>query len=357
MFKKISQRALIVVLFSLLLPSLVFASWWNPFSWSWFRKSTKPEITQKIIPNVATTPIVSTSTIKEIKKNNSETVIGSSTATTTKIQIKKDESNSGKNFVNSSLKLVAYKGEIYSAKIPEGWKVTESISGLNITNPDDINTGVFLIALPQAPGKSSPDDFLKTVINWASFVDVDYISESDEKVTTIEQAPPLSDFIWIEKSNVLTCAKSNSSIKLKMKTITGVVNIYGTYSAITQGFITRVNDWNKWAPLLERVTSSITIVNPQKVGGKDKVILPKAKDLANDSSPLMDAWDYRNKSQDRIQDDSSHEFSDATMGVETDLVSPTTGRTYEQPLSNYDPTKGGYHNPDNYSEILQDLYE
>ncbi len=351
MFKKISQIILLFVLLSSVIPNLVFASWWNPFTWSWFRKSVKIETTQ-----IATTTTPTTTSVTKGTKEIILTSNGSSTIKTVP-EIKKDESNSSKDFINSSLKLVAYKGEIYSAKIPEDWKVTESISGLNITNPDDINTGVFLIALPQAPGKSSPDDFLKTVISWAGFVDVNYISESDEKVTTIEQAPPLSNFIWTEKSKIFTCAKSNSSLKLKMKAITGVVNIYGTYSAITQGFITSINDWNKWAPLLERVTSSIIIVNPQKVGGKDKVMLPKAKDLANDSSPLMDAWEYRNKSQDRVQDNSSHELSDATMGVETDLVSPTTGRTYEQPLSNYDPTKGGYHNPDNYSEILQDLYE
>lgn len=101
------------------------------------------------------------------------------------------------------------------------------------------------------------------------------------------------------------------------------------------------------------VALSAIITNPSKVGGADKVRHISAKDLANDSSPLMDAWNYRNGVEDRT----SHNFSDATMGVESDLVSPSTGQSYTLPLSSYDPTEGGYHNPNNYSEILEDLYK
>ena len=111
--------------------------------------------------------------------------------------------------------------------------------------------------------------------------------------------------------------------------------------------------WDLWAPTLERIARSIMIINPSKAGGIDKVRLPTAAGLANDSSPLMESWAYRN----RVEDRASHEWSDAMMGQESDLYSPSTGQSYTRPLNDYDPTVGGYHNPDNSSEILVDPYE
>jgi hypothetical protein len=117
-------------------------------------------------------------------------------------------------------------------------------------------------------------------------------------------------------------------------------------------FQTTPGKWGKWAPTLERVAQSITIINPAKAGGIDKVRLPTAADLANDSSPLMDSWNYRNK----VQEKTSHEFSDAIMGQESDLRSPSTGQSYTLPLTSYDPTVGGYRNPNKPNEILVDPY-
>jgi hypothetical protein len=262
-----------------------------------------------------------------------------------------DKNRGNDNQIDSAIRMTAHRGEIFSAKVPDGWKVDENISGINIWNPSDENIAAFLIAVPQAPGRSSPDAFLNTVIGWEGLSDVNLVSQSEERKTTIPQSPPLSDFVWKEKSRTFTCTKESNP--LKIKSVAGVVNIYGYFSATVQGFKTPLDEWGKWAPLLERIASSIIITNPLKVGGKDKVILPSAKNLANDSSPIMEVWNYRNQVEDRA----SHEFSDAILGVETDLVSPSTGRTYRMPLSSYDPTKGGYHNPDNYSEILEDFYK
>ena len=259
-----------------------------------------------------------------------------------------DKNPADKNYVNSSIKLVAYNGQIYSAKIPEGWRADESISGINIANPEDSNMGVALIAVSGWPGKSSPDAFIEKIAGMGGLKNISYISESKEGELTNLSAP---GYVWKEKTKIFTCKKDGTSLKIKADA--GVINGQGQYVAVFKGFQTTPDKWEKWAPLLERVALSATITNPSKVGGADKVILPSAKDLANDSSPLMEAWDYRNGVEDRA----SHNFSDAIMGVESDLVSPTTGQSYTLPLSSYDPTEGGYHNPDNYSEILEDLYK
>jgi len=255
---------------------------------------------------------------------------------------------SSENYVNSSLKLAAYNGQIFSAKVPEGWKVDESISGINIVNPEDSNIGVALIAVSGWPGKSSPDAFIEKIAGMGGLTGISYISQSEEGEITDPSAP---GYVWKEKTKIFTCKKDK--ISLKIKADAGVINGQGQYVGVFKGFQATPDQWDKWAPLLERVALSAIITNPSKVGGADMVKLTTAAELENDSSPLMEAWEYRNNVQDRA----SHNFSDAIMGVESDLVSPSTGRSYTLPLSAYDPTEGGYHNPNNYSEILVDSYK
>ncbi len=140
---------------------------------------------------------------------------------------------------------------------------------------------------------------------------------------------------------------------LKAKASAGVLNGYGQFMGMLIAFQTTPDKWAIWAPTLERVATSIAIIDPSKAGGIDKVKLPTAADLKNDSSPLMESWEYRNK----VDDYASHEWSDAIMGQETDLYSPSTNQKYTRSLSDYDPKIGGYRNPDNSSETLIDPYE
>ena len=58
-------------------------------------------------------------------------------------------------------------------------------------------------------------------------------------------------------------------------------------------FQTTPDKWAIWAPTLERIAKSITIINPSKAGGIDKVRLPTAADLKNDSSPLILSSTYK----------------------------------------------------------------
>jgi hypothetical protein len=153
------------------------------------------------------------------------------------------------------------------------------------------------------------------------------------------------------KSKTFTFQKDGKNLKAKASA--GVLNGYGQFMGMLIAFQTTPEKWAMWAPTLERIAKSITIINPAKAGGIDKVRLPSAVDLKNDSSPLMEAWEYRNKVDERA----SHNWSDAIMGQETDLYSPSTGQKYTRPFSAYDPTIGGYRNPDKTSELLIDPYE
>lgn len=266
--------------------------------------------------------------------------------TTPTEQSRKEVEN--KEYVNSNITLVAYKGEVFSAKVPKGWLVTDNESGIDIIDKDDKNTGASSAVAVGWYGKSNPDAFIAFMIEQVGLNSVKYTNESEEEAIK----DPTTGLTWLMKTKTFTC-KNSAGTRLKIKVSAGVMNGYGQYIALLTAFQTTKNKWSSWAPLLERVAKSIMITNPQKAGGVDKVRLPSASDLANDSSPLMESWEYRNG----IQDKTSHEFSDAIMGHESDLISPSTGNSYTLPLSNYDPTVGGYRNPDNTSEILADTYE
>ncbi len=250
--------------------------------------------------------------------------------------------------VNSSIELVAYRGQVFSAKVPRGWTVTDNESGIDVMDPSGNNTGASSAVAAGWFGESNPDDFIAFMANQVGLTNIKYLSVSGEG--TIKD--PLSGLDWVMKTKTFTCQNSRG-VPLRIKASAGVMNGYGQYIALVTAFQTTPDKWNQWAPLLERVATSMVITNPQQAGGIDKIRLPSASDLANDSSPLMEAWEYRNNVQDRA----SHNFSDAIMGMDSDLVSPSTGQTYDLPLSSYDPTEGGYHNPDNYSEILVDPYQ
>ncbi len=276
--------------------------------------------------------------ISEVRKGNN-----GSTKTTNGQEEKKPEDKP----VEYPYTLIFYKGSVFGAKVPQGWDVTDNESGIEVVNPIDSNVGVSGVIAVGWYGYQTPDGFISFMLEAIGATGVQYENQSAEE--TVKD--PVSGLSWVMKTKTFTFDKNGQ--RLKAKASAGVLNGYGQFMGMITAFQTTPEKWGKWAPTLERIAQSITIINPSKAGGIDKVRLPTATDLANDSSPLMESWEYKNRSQDRT----SHEFSDAIMGQESDLMSPSTGRTYTLPLTSYDPTVGGYRNPDNPSEILNDLYE
>ena len=243
--------------------------------------------------------------------------------------------------------LTSYKGTVFGAKVPQGWNVTDNESGIEIVDPSDSNTGCSGIVAVGWYGYQTPDSFIEYMLQSIGATNVVYENKSNEETIT----DPTTGLNWTIKTNTFTF--SNDGVRLKAKASAGIINGYGQYIGMMTAFQTTLDKWKQWAPTLERITKTITVIDPSKAGGIDKVRLPTASDLTNDSSPLIKAWEYRNRSQERT----SHEFSDAIMGQESDLYSPSTGQNYTLPLASYDPTVDGYRNPDNPSEILNDFYQ
>jgi len=243
--------------------------------------------------------------------------------------------------------LVGYTGQVFGAKVPKGWTTQDNESGIDIMDPTDNNTGASGAVAVGWFGSQTPDGFIDFMLQAIGASSVNYESASAQEEIT----DPVYGLKWVMKTKIFTFTNKTGQ-KIKAKASAGVLNGYGQFCGMIIAFQTTPDKWSKWAPTLERIAQSIMIINPSKAGGIDKVRLPTAADLANDSSPIMESWEYRN----RVQDRASHEFSDAIMGQETDLYSSSTGQNYTRPFSAYDPTVGGYRNPDNTSEILVDPY-
>ncbi len=65
--KKLYKLVLSLLLISLVLPNLAFASWWNPFSWGIFSWVNKPVKNQTVNVATSTISIVKTTTTNKIK--------------------------------------------------------------------------------------------------------------------------------------------------------------------------------------------------------------------------------------------------------------------------------------------------
>ena len=322
------------------------------------RVVTPPEVTQKYsepTPQETTTKSSIPSPVPESnfsKPNNTNTAPHSSSATATE-SAKKQSPKSSVSMPDPSAAgvpaytLVAYTGEVFGAKMPASWKVTSNQSGIEIIDPADTDTGVSGVVAVGWFGSQTPDGFIDFLLQSIGASNVKTENESAEGT----YKDPSTNLPWTVKTKTFTFEKNGKVLKAKASA--GVLNGYGQYVALMTAFQTVPSKWSQWAPTLERIAKSITIINPSMAGGAHTVRLPTAADLVNDSSPLMEVWEERNQVQKRT----SHEFSDAIMGQETDLYSPSTGSRHTLPLNAYDPVKGGYHNPDKWEEILIDPYQ
>lgn len=243
--------------------------------------------------------------------------------------------------------LKPYQGEVYAIKMPENWKTTDNLNAIETSDPNDSLTGVSGSIILGAFGEQSPEGHIQYVLDSISASNVAYEYTSNEE----QVQERWTGLMWVVKTRIINFIDAGGN-QVKAKAVAGVLQGSGQYVAMISSFQTTPAKWSQWAPTLERIMQTIQITDGKRLGGYDKVRLPTAADVKSDSSPLMEHWEYKNKSESRT----SQGYSDAILGQESGLQSPSTGTNYTLPLSNYDPTQGGYRNPDKPSEILNDIY-
>lgn len=243
--------------------------------------------------------------------------------------------------------LKPYQGDVYAIKKPENWKATDNLNAIEVSDPDDPLTGVSGSIIMGAFGTQSPEGHIQFVLSSIGATNVVYEHTSSEE----QVQERWTGLTWVVKTQIFTFTDVSGN-SVKAKAVAGVLQGAGQYVAMVSAFQTTPAKWNKWAPTLERIMQTIQVTDGSRVAGHDKVRLPTAADIKSDSSPLMESWEYKNRSESRTGQD----YSDAILGQESGLQSPSTGQDYTLPLSSYDPTEGGYRNPDNPTEILTDTY-
>ncbi len=197
------------------------------------------------------------------------------------------------------------------------------------------------VLLTGMPGQSTPWNFLSMMMGKLGATDINQIDAHD--------LPPAASgypgINWELQEFELTFTDAKG-IAQHANSTCGILNAYGAYSVVLQSVSAPESEYAQaktWLPLLPQ---SVAAIDPGKIAYQDQLI--PARNHPLDNSGLIESWEQKNLSQDRI----SKARREGMMGYER-MVSPTTGRHYNMPLETYDGTVGGYRNPDHPNEILK----
>ena len=236
--------------------------------------------------------------------------------------------------------LTVQRGQFFTWAMPAEWRANESGNGVDMTSPDG-KLAASSALLAGNPGQTTPWDFLANTLGRLGATDINQISVQD-----LPPAPSGYPGInWEIQEFELTFTDAKS-ISQHAESTCGILNAYGGYSVVIQLFSAPENNYNQaktWLPLLPQ---SVMAINPGQIAYQNQLIPVRNHPL--DNSGLMESWEQKNLSQDRISK-AQHE---GMMGYER-MVSPTSGRYYNMPLETYDGTVAGYRNPDHPDEILR----
>jgi hypothetical protein len=231
------------------------------------------------------------------------------------------------------------RGEFFTWAMPAEWRANETGNGVDMTSPDG-RLAASSVLLTGNPGQTTPWDFLTNVMGKLGATDINQLSAHN--LPPVASGYPginweIQEFEWTFTDAKGVAQHADSSC--------GILNAYGGYSVVLQSYSAPEGAYDQaktWLPLLPQ---SVAAIDPGKVAYQNQLIPVRNHPL--DNSGLMESWEQKNLSQDRI----SKAQREGMMGYER-MVSPTTGRYYNMPLETYDGTVGGYRNPDHPNEIL-----
>lgn len=237
--------------------------------------------------------------------------------------------------------LQTYTGQVFQILKPSNWKVVENRSAIDVYDPSMGETlGASGAVLMGAVGQTDPmqyaDWFLST------------LGVQIHKVVGQKMLPSFPGMMGTEwQRGIKEYIVSKGGQTLHAMLSVAVCNGWGQFSVIMTSTYAPESMWAQWAPTLFQMAESFKIINAGQVGGVREISANLPRNNPLDSSSIMSSWEYKNRSDDRI----SQWQQEATMGYQRGM-SDTTGQSYDMPLNSYDPTVGGYRNPDDPSEIL-----
>jgi len=224
--------------------------------------------------------------------------------------------------------------------MPADWRATETGNGVDMISPDG-KLAASSTLLTGSRGQTTPWEFLVLLLGNLGATDINKISAQDLPPTP-SGYPGIN---WKIQEFELTFTDSKG-VPQHADMSCGILNAFGGYSVVMQMFSAAENEFDQartWLPLLPQ---SVAAIDPGNIAYQKQLIPVRNHPL--DNSGLMESWEQKNLSQDRI----SRAQRKGMMGYEP-MVSPTIGRNYNMPLESYDGTVGGYRNPDHPDEILR----
>jgi len=235
--------------------------------------------------------------------------------------------------------LAVQRGQFFTWAMPANWRGSETGNGVDMISPDG-KLAASAVLLTGNPGQTTPWDFLTNLMGKLGANDINQVSAHD-----LPPAPSGYPGVNWEIQEFELTFNDAKGVSQHADSTCGILNAYGGYSVILQSFSSPENEFDQaktWLPLLPQ---SVAAIDPGKIAYQDQLIPVRNHPL--DNSGLMESWEQKNLSQDRI----SKAQREGMMGYER-MVSPTTGQYYNMPLERYDGTVGGYRNPDHPDEIL-----
>ncbi len=225
------------------------------------------------------------------------------------------------------------QGRVFAYLLPQGWRVNESDSGIELVAPDGVTAVVASIVLGAA-GQPSPEAYLRENLARVGQPDARFVS-----VAPAEEWPgPSPGFTW--KGIEAEIESRQNGRPIHIRATSHVLQGAGQYSAIVTGAQSPREEWEAVRDWLPRVRDAIRITNGSIPGASMAAALPRGIRHDEIYGRMNDAWTARQVPAA----DLSQARREGTMGY-VRLVDPETDRVWELPLEAYDPTAGGWRNP------------
>ena len=231
------------------------------------------------------------------------------------------------------------RGRYFTYAIPADWQASETANGVDMNSPDGrlLANAAMLVG---NPGTTTPWSFTSNILSAAGCTNINGLSKKE--LGSLPSGYP--GIYWQVQEFDLTFI-DQSGVARHGDVTAAICNVAGGFSALFQGYSAPASDFDQAKTWLPLIASSVNAIDPSKVAYQNQLIPVRNHPL--DNSGLMESWQARRLSQDRI----AKAQQEGMLGYER-TVSPTTGRYYNMPLETYDGAYGGYHNPDHPDEIL-----
>lgn len=235
--------------------------------------------------------------------------------------------------------LAPYQGRYFRTAAPAGWQVHETMNGVEVKAPDQVSGAVFTLLLGAA-GQATPRQYLQ----W-SLANGPYTSPKIHSVTDLPDQPGVMQFMW--KVIEAEVSFGYQGVPVRARVVVGVIQGYGQYSAALRAYQAPQRRWDELAPLLAEIDAAMVITNPTQVAGAPQMYLPKG--IRHDE--IYGSYNKGYAERQQRHDAWAQKQDEGNRGYAR-MKDPETGRIYDMTPDRYDPTIGGYRNPQRPTDVL-----